>query len=225
MFFLSLSLSFSRLDPHDDRHSQFECFEVVRIVDREFHGGKSATEISSIVESRCASLYERRKNVCLGIASNQTQRIIDLLTEKKRPDFICEVLGYPSDSARERAISKEKCLKIVESFRSDTNETEPEPRPLPLRPIGLREDVARPVIAEGDPRPFGLRDTPRKSFAERHLRHGPPVCRKVEPEDRMPCLILARFVKRGMAQELKDGASAGEICKKLEDRGMIRLTE
>jgi hypothetical protein len=44
-------------------------------------------------------------------------------------------------------------------------------------------------------------------------------------EERIICMVLSRLVAKGMVEELKEGVPAAAICKKLDDRRLIKLTD
>jgi hypothetical protein len=184
---LFFALSVSSSDNPDDRIRHLECFDIVRGVEHALQGGKKEPDMLGPLRDHCATLPDSRKNICTTIITIHLRGIIDLLQEKKRPDFVCDFLGYPRRFGTNRIIPNDNCVRIVEALRNESSydNGRPEPPPLPLPPRGL-PDPRPPINPEDqDPRPFGLHRPaidrlPRPSFLERHFFHGPKVCREIE---------------------------------------------
>jgi hypothetical protein len=217
----------------DPRFEHFECFSIVSIVERELQGGKSEADITTTLNTHCAGLQDPRQNICTTIVTGQVRRIIDTLNEKKRPGFVCEILGFARGNGGARPVSKDACLKIVDLIRTDgANSSVPEvgmrriPRLLPFNDPDSKLDI-RPAIRR---RPFGLGGLGRlapsfdKVSDDFRLVHGPKACRSVSHEERMACFAIARSVRRGFV-ELNEGTTSGEICQKLNDKEVVKLAD
>jgi hypothetical protein len=237
----------------DDRIRHFECFNLVRLIERETQAGKGKEEITKVLDEHCARLDDVRKNICTAINPGQVTKILELMTEKKRPEFICEFLGFARSSGSGRLLPKTQCTSIVDRIRGE-NGPAPAARPAiePLSDTSASANTSNPAtddkisrfrninrepkipsLADHQPRPFGLHRTfedhlrpfGRSHFGFRHMLHGPEFCRNLEPEQAMACQMIARLVSRELRDELKSGAGSGEICQKLHDRKLIKLTE
>jgi len=209
--------------PGDDRLRHFECFNIVRVIEHESQSGKSEAEITTGLTNHCNHLEDHRRNICETIVPSQIPRVLELLKDKKRPDFVCEVLGFARGFGSGRLVSKANCITIVDSIRK-------EPGDEPVRPKVLDDEQMRErVWTERDGRPVRMRfDRPDDRFDRMlpmRLPRGPEICQAMDGDQKTVCMVLSRLVLRGMKEELRSGMSSEEICQKLEERHLIKLTD
>jgi hypothetical protein len=267
----------------DDRIRHFECFNLVRVIQRETAAGKTELDVTNSLSTHCDRLDDIRKNICIAIVPGQVPKIVELLGEKKTPDVICESLGFTRTFGAGRVIPRDQCTSNVELIRKEYAKLAPEEkaglngRP-PIDRERLREDRPDRLIRD---KLAGLReDTPDRLRDDRLERPPPPdlngpgdspgqlkerlrrireqslpgdrpgplgrdreglrrldrgrfppgmrgsaVCKDLGQEERMVCEIISRLVLRGMTDDLESGLSSADICKKLEDRHLIKLTD
>jgi hypothetical protein len=209
----------------------------VRLIDHKSQGGRSESDIAEGLSAHCRRLDQQRLNICSTIIPDHIPRILELLRDRKRPDFICEVLGYARGFGSGRLISKDSCVRIVDVIRTEPGKDSVD-RVLLKKPKLLEEppprraerrELRERALPEHDNRPFGLRRRDdaghEKMGAGRHFGRGPEACQKMENDEKMMCMVLSRLVLRGMRDELGAGMSSEEICKKLEERHLISLTD
>jgi hypothetical protein len=231
----------------DDRIHHFECFNIVRAIDRETHAGKTPEEITTALSTHCDRLDDVRKNICVSIIPNRVPRILELMAEKKGPDAVCEALGFSRSFGGGRLIAKDQCVKYVDLVREDHaknpkgesrshidpkdaekrferlggNSAGEQVREFKKRHQDLREDVLGKSGNELDSVKEGLRHRLDAGFAH----PGPGVCKDLDHEQRLVCHVVSRLVLRGMIEELESGMDSGEICKKLEEKHLIKLAD
>ena len=127
MFFVLFSLIAS-IEPTPDRASRiahFECISVVRQIERMEESGVDIDQISSKVHELCNKFGENRKQVCETIANEKVKQVVELLKDKKFPQFVCDVIGYRRADEPERQISKSDCLTVVEKLKEQYKNFKP----------------------------------------------------------------------------------------------------
>jgi hypothetical protein len=229
----------------DGRIHHFECFNIVRSIERETKEGKTEAEITSRLSAHCDHLEDMRKNICLSLIPSQIPRIAALIAEKKTPDVICEDLGFARNFGSGRLIRTDQCTKFVDLIRQDYAKRpkegkadgvdENDPKHSNRKRIALEkphtergEDFRRAALDRLD-RPFPEREPfrNRQGYSRASRGYGPTstFCKDLDHEERIVCHILSRLVLRGMEDDLEAGTEATEICKKLEEKHLIKLTE
>jgi hypothetical protein len=218
----------------DDRLRYATCSKFVGMIERESHGGKSEAEIAQAIGQMCLMLNDARRNICTTLVPGQLPHILSLLGARKRPDFICEMLGFTRGFAVGRLVRSDMCARIVDRIKNDPMsvsrpaDSGPDPAPLLRRPAVQPDEAAgesRLPRIDVDRRPFGLRGAAPRKAGLKLFRFGSAVCRDVEPAEKMTCHVLAKLVIRRMREELDQGASAGEICQKMQEKHLISLVE
>jgi hypothetical protein len=100
-----------------DRIRHFECFNIVRVIERESRANKSRPEISSGLMTHCSRLNDFRQNICAAIVPGRITEALGLLEQKRRPDFVCEMLGYSRWFGNSRFVSEATCIKVIDEVR------------------------------------------------------------------------------------------------------------
>lgn len=204
-----------KIFPHmpADRIRHFECFNIVRMIDRMEHANKKEDEIKKALETHCEKLEDPRKNICVQIVPSQVEKINGLLKEKKRPDFICDSLGFSREFGHGRVISKEKCAALVDSVKKSHEEAS-KGQDLPPALNGTKKLIHMNMTHEMLKAPW------------MHKTLGLGVCRTIEDhEERRTCHVVARFTMRLMHEEVEKGADSTAICEKLAEKKFIKFTE
>jgi hypothetical protein len=181
-----------------ERIRHFECFNVVRIVDRATRDNKDGT--SDELSAHCNKLHNPRKEICLALVPSQVANITAQLAEKRRPDEICESLGYARHFGGGREITSERCARVVDLVRDN--------------PASAPEEAAAKEPGLKLPKPFGKNGLTR-------LFGFSPACKSIAPEERIVCHVISRFVAR--ADDLDSKATADEICEKLVTKHLIKI--
>jgi hypothetical protein len=184
-----------------DRVRHFECFNVVRIIDRATRSDKEATAISDEVSAHCNKLPNPRKEICSAIIAASLANITAQLADTRRPDAICESLGYPRPFAGGREITAERCASVVDLVKAE---------PAPAE--GDQGGKKVPLIKL--PKPFGRRGIAR-------IFGFSAACKSVAQEERLVCHVISRFVLRG--QGIDKSTSSGAICEKLDAKHLIKI--
>jgi hypothetical protein len=99
------------------RFQHLDCFAVVRVVDREIELGKNDTAIASELSAQCDSGDVYRKTICSRIADHRIPKIRELVSKGRRPDFICDALGYTRSFASGHPVSQSTCLSVADDLR------------------------------------------------------------------------------------------------------------
>ena len=107
----------SRPAPLSDRIRHFECYSIVRIVAGELARLDEADVIGSLTK-HCQKLRHLQKDVCNDIVSKRLPEIRFLLQQKKRPDQVCDAIGYNRSFLSGHTVSKRFCGIIVNRLRS-----------------------------------------------------------------------------------------------------------
>jgi hypothetical protein len=186
----------------DEHVRHLECFNIVRVVERETAAHKSPADVLPGLLTHCGRLPDARKNICLALVPDQVERMIALLAESKRPDEICEGLGYARSLRSGRFIEKDKCSELVDVIRKENENSAALPK----------EDDAAAVLRphRGDgPGRMGV----------------PRVCRDLPHDQRIVCMIIARFVGRGNGVDDVSAMAPDVVCEKLYDRRLIKPGE
>lgn len=249
MLFL-VSLALAKVEPHHmplslshdhhERMGHFECFNVVRSVERLVRGGKSVEEITKELDGHCEKVKDPRKNICVQIIPNQIGKIVDFVQEKKRPDYICDMLGYSFNFGSSRLIAKDKCMKYVDAVKSGMSEAhDRRPSLLSIDHDAKVEEMRKHALEPRDLKklPFGLdhhhhrleRPDPNRIMDHHHILHhirpGAHICHEIEDhEERTVCHIVVRQAMREMKPELEKETSE-KICDLMNEKKLIKLTE
>lgn len=203
----------------EDRMRFIQCATVVRMIEREATSGKTPQEVSQNVLPHCDKLLEAHRAICQQLASTQIEKILGLVKEGKRVDFVCDILGYSHGFGTERMIPKDTCVKVIDALKEE-------------RPPQLLEDEPEKRSPELEPKdpgslPFGLRPPINKLRTMPFLRRPvSSVCRKFETrEERMACQIVSRLAMKETSEQISKGDSSEQICQTLQERKFIKLTE
>jgi hypothetical protein len=198
------------LSRNNERGRYFQCFNIVRAIERETSSGKSESEVLSGLAAHCDRLTDDRKNICLTIVPDQVPTILGHLREKRRPDFVCELIGFLRSKIGTRVMSADTCTTLVDALLKDRRPDHP-----------LRGPDDNP---EADDRPRAF--PPRRAAGDFIPKMpGPGVCHGVAEDARDACMLLSRFVLRGMRTEVEEGMSAEKICERLDEQKLIQITK
>ncbi|OHT16025.1 hypothetical protein TRFO_13511 [Tritrichomonas foetus] len=124
-FLLSLALSTGTENQVDrsSRISHFECFNIVRVIERELQHINQSSQIPALrtkMAEHCEKLEGQRKDVCTKVTTEESfAKIQEYLKQLKRPDFICTQLGYPRGATGTRVINTKVCSSIVNLIKRD----------------------------------------------------------------------------------------------------------
>jgi hypothetical protein len=199
-----------------DRHSHervrhFECFNVIRIIDHAIRDGKSTSAITDELSSHCTKLADPRKNICQSIVPLHISNITTQLSDKKHPDEICESLGFIRHFSG-RVISTSQCVRFVNLTRFEVaaqteSSDEKKKSLLPL------------------PRPFSKLGSVLSKRSFRRFFGFSSVCKDVTADERIGCHVISRLVGRELPENIDRNVTNLEICQKLNDRHLIKLSE
>jgi hypothetical protein len=166
-----------------------------------------------------------------------------MLGDKKSPDVICESLGFTRTFGAGRVIPREQCTSNVDLIRREYAKLPPESKSdlnarLPIDKVNRlssnEDDLERKQHIRGQALPDEKtghlpldHEGPRRFDRARFplAMRGNAICKDLGPDERLVCEIISRLVLRGMADDLEAGLSSVDICKKLEDRRLIKLTD
>ena len=194
----------------NDRVCHFECFNIVRQMERAVNDGKEADTIKSEIGKHCEKLSAPRNETCKKMVDS-TDKVIGMLKEGKRPDFICDSLGYTRHFRLTTEIPKDKCVAVIDALKKRTHDTT-FPR-LPMGPKVLEDDEKKQI--------FKPIRGPLIPFARRF-----GVCKDFEnPQDRMVCQIISRIAFHDMHKELEQGVESGAICDAMKEKGLVKFSE
>jgi hypothetical protein len=194
---LTRPISFERL-----RH--FECFNIVRIIDHAVRDGKGAADVTTELTAHCAKLEDSRKNICTSLVPSKVAAITADVSNKTRPDVICEGLGYARPFGGSRQITAAQCAKYVELVRTELAAGGKDEKAHLPKPFKKREgELGRGV--------FG------KVFA------GSAACKGVEGDERFSCRVIARLISRALRSDVEKAKPASELCQNLGEKHLIKL--
>jgi hypothetical protein len=132
-----------------DRIRHFECYSLVRIVSAELAAQDDTDLIGSLTE-HCQKLPDLQKDVCNDVISKKLPEIRVLLQQKKRPDQVCDAIGYNRSFSSGQTVSKRFCGIIVNKLRNSVHNSKFRPWRNRLR--SRSQIAALPTLAD-DPRP------------------------------------------------------------------------
>jgi hypothetical protein len=206
--FLSTSALNESLAKHDvpiDRLRHFECFNVVRLIDREVRGGKQVADITADLTGHCKKLSEARKKVCLDVISAHVPAIVAQITNKTRPDAVCDSIGFRRPLSGARSIGLDQCVKFVNLVREDGSDSKDSKNRLP--------------------KPFKTK-TGAQGASTLHGRFDVnAACKSFAAEEKLSCHIITRLASKGFLNELQKDARSDAICHKLDEKRLIKLVK
>jgi hypothetical protein len=196
----------------DTRFPHFECFSLVRIVAHESRQGRSTDAIQSELALHCNRLADARKDICLAIVNGSTARILALVADQKRPDQICEEIGYGRTFEGVSGVTRESCQLVGDRLLNALKEAR-----------GIDQPKQHPAIEE-----FGTKRNPltllnRDSlprFFRRRMR-GDRICLEFEETQRAGCHTVVGLLMRGLRDEVAQGANSTYLCDQLEARHLV----
>jgi hypothetical protein len=213
LLFLSLSeiehpIPDRRGPPSDIRVGHFECFNIVRLVEHGLTVGRSIDNITDLLTSHCHKLSGTRKMICLTIVPDKIPPILTELEQKKHPEDICGALGFKRVITYSRAMTREKCVSIIDQLKVSEKKTEP---------VATVDQERSPRSAGGSTigYPKGFQ---RKFFAV------PKFCGEMEKDDRISCNIVTRVTMRKLKNDVDTGVSSGVICDKLQETNYVNFS-
>jgi hypothetical protein len=200
-----------RAHTSEERLRHFECFNVVRIIEHSLHSNKSATAITDELTSHCAKLTDPRKAICEALVPAHIGNVTAQLSANQRPDVICESLGFVRHFGGGRVVSEAQCIRYADLARAELKES----------------DNADAQKAPGDrlPRPFSKLAGAFRSGGFRRFLGLSAACKGVPAEERAGCHGVASLVSRGLSEGIEKAATGEEICKKLNERHLIKLSD
>jgi hypothetical protein len=210
------------LGGHRERIGHFECFNIVRVIERENRANKSTAEIASGLSTYCKHLDDYRKEICEALVPRHIESALKMIKDQRRPDFVCELLGYSRFFGASRVIARDVCIQVIDDIR-DSGDRENMKRPAVRR----SDDGERPIAGEATRRKdgdqVGKEDGDTTSRRRETTPHGPRVCNRLDGEAKGACVAVWRVVSRGMRDELQSGATSDEICERLSERNLIQF--
>jgi hypothetical protein len=105
-----------------DRIRHFECFSLVRIVSEEL-ATQDDPNVAGSMTKHCQKLGDLQKDVCNDIISKKLPDIRVLLRQKKRPDQVCDAIGYNRSFSSGHTVSKRFCGIIVDKLRTAVHDS------------------------------------------------------------------------------------------------------
>jgi hypothetical protein len=232
--------SFARsrdLGRHRERIGHFECFNIVRVIERENRANKSSAEIASGLSRYCEHLDHYRKEICEALVPRHIESALKMIKDQRRPDFVCELLGYSRFFGASRVIARDVCIQIIDDIR-DSGDRENMKRPAVRRSDDGERPMAREATRRREGDQVGKEDSETTSrhrktmlhgdeappaLARTRALHGPGVCNRLDGEAKVACVAVWRVVSRGMRDELQSGATSDEICERLSERNLIKF--
>ena len=242
---VSLSLSFTSFNSslfsrihRQSRINHFECFNLVRVIDRELHRSNQTGTSDSIdtfkknLDEHCSKIPEPRRSVCSNISA-KFDTIVDYLKDKKRTDFICTKLGFPRINSSKRIVSMEDCRKIVKAIKKDFARRQSRNNSTFLNGSSIFNQLLKKKQQhqqeEKEKQGLMLLEQEEKSNTSPtnillpFQKRIPKPCRKLETELQPLCSILSRLMIRTMRKDIDIEQTPAQICHKLEDLHLITL--
>jgi hypothetical protein len=226
------SSSFDGTAEPESRIRHLECFSIVRIFEHEIRQKRAPADIVADLSTQCTRLQGERKGVCLELLNKSASQIESLLGEQKRPDQICEEIGYARSFTPGYAVSRALCEEIVEHVRGHQGGARYR---LPWKSrFGARDskeesdrDVRRPRVenedSEWERHARGHLSSFRHVFQERFGARR--LCRDVRGQLRAVCETITGFVMHGMNEELAREANSTAICDELAGRHLLSFDD
>ena len=196
-----------------DRICHFECFNTVRVIERLLNDGKDAAFIKSNISAHCLKLQTPRNETCTKMAG-KVEKVIDHLQNGKRPDFICDQLGFTRHFRLPSDIPRSTCVTVVDAIKKNSQQS--------FLPHLKRADK---LLEEPEKKQEGVHHMrPMNPFHPFTRRFG--VCQEFEtPKDKMICHMLTRVVMRDMHTEIREGLESSAICDKMQEKGLVKFGE
>jgi hypothetical protein len=189
-----------------DRLRHFECFNVIRQIDRRLREHKSPENVTAELTAHCSKLRDFRQNICLSLIQLNISNITIQLSEKRLPGVICETLGYTRPFTGGRLVTPGQCEKYVDLVRVGLS--------------GNSESKSAHL-----PKPFQKKKGVLEKGADRKVLQLPTVCKSFNPEQRLACLMIGRLAYRSLQTQTDKNETSAEICKKFHNKHFIRLVE
>jgi hypothetical protein len=170
--------------------------------------------------------------VCLDIISQHIPKIQTLIGDKKRPDYVCDAIGFGLNFSGRSIVARSKCIAIVDEVRkpfesgrsrlwqsNSANVTRPQVLEVeePISPKKLASEVyARSgMFAQSGAGRGALKDFLRS------VLHEPEACLPFKGDDRLTCHVISRFLSRRMHEEFGKGLDSSALCDRMVERHLI----
>jgi hypothetical protein len=176
----------------------------VRIIGHRKRAGKVEADITADLTAHCAKLRAPRRNICEAIVPSRIDNISAQLAIKRKPQDICESLGFTRPPPARRFVQRDQCVKYAEKAKTQAEKVDAP---------GANESLKGKL-----PKPFAGRGLFSRLFGKVY------GCRDAPADERVSCYVVSRLVVKGLRGDLRASMTGDEICDKLEAKKLVQFT-
>ncbi|OHS92953.1 hypothetical protein TRFO_12137 [Tritrichomonas foetus] len=199
------NITIYKLQMAEDRISNFECFNIVRLVNRQIQSGSSLNQTNTLIHDYCDKINGLRKEVCMSISKDKIPQIVALLHEEKTTEFVCDEIGYRKRSFGQRTpISLKDCEIVVDKIKSN---------------FFLNSEKSKINNSQYEP----TKEQFVSFLMRRFFVATGPICRDFPTETKLACYVISRIISKNFLPDISRRIPSKLVCKNLAAMHQIKI--